>query len=187
MMPANAPSGHYFATDSTTLASLKSQVVLDNNKLELKINQISKAPYIVINSTQNEFKLYSGGQLVREGICSTGSYVKLELNDKQQWVFRTPKGMLKIRNKTKDPVWKKPDWAFIEEGKAVPSPNHPSRYEYGVLGDYSLALGDGYLIHGTLYQRLLGMPVTHGCVRLGDQDLEAVFRTLRIGDRVYIY
>ncbi len=126
-------------------------------------------------------------KLIRQGICSTGSYVKLEQDDQKQWIFRTPKGMFRIRGKNKFPVWKKPDWAFVEEGKAVPSANHPSRFEYGVLGDYSLSLGDGYLIHGTLYQRMLGMPVTHGCVRLGDEDLEAVFRALNSGDRVLIY
>jgi L,D-transpeptidase YbiS len=173
--------------DTIQLNTLKKEYLKKTLLLESKMKQNSKSPYIVINSTQNEFKLYSGGNLIREGICSTGSYVKLEYNDKQKWVFRTPKGMLKIKNKTKFPVWKKPDWAFIEEGKPVPSPNSPLRFEYGVLGDYSLALGDGYLIHGTLYQRLLGMPVTHGCVRLGDDDLEAVYRSLRIGDRVFIY
>jgi L,D-transpeptidase YbiS len=50
-----------------------------------------------------------------------------------------------------------------------------------------MSLGDGYLIHGTLYQRQLGMPVTHGCIRLGDEDLEAVFQSLSVGSRVYIY
>jgi L,D-transpeptidase YbiS len=38
-----------------------------------------------------------------------------------------------------------------------------------------------------LYQRLLGMPVTHGCVRLADEDLKAVFNTLSIGQKVYIF
>ncbi len=155
--------------------------------LERKINRQSLSPYILINTTKNEFKLYRGGELIREGICSTGSYVKLEYNGEKRWVFRTPKGMFRIKGKTKYPVWKKPDWAFVEEGKPIPSLNHPSRYEYGVLGDYSLSLGDGYLIHGTLYQRMLGMPVTHGCVRLGDDDLETIFQTLNIGDRVFIY
>ena len=155
--------------------------------LERKINRQSLFPYILINTTKNEFKLYKGGELIREGICSTGSYVRLEYDGEKKWVFRTPKGMFRIKGKTKYPVWKKPDWAFVEEGKPIPSLNHPSRYEYGVLGDYSLSLGDGYLIHGTLYQRMLGMPVTHGCVRLGDDDLETVFHTLNIGDRVFIY
>jgi len=56
-----------------------------------------------------------------------------------------------------------------------------------VLGDYALSLGDGYLIHGTLYQRLLGMPVTHGCIRLNDDDLKEVFNALSVGSKVYIY
>jgi L,D-transpeptidase YbiS len=92
-----------------------------------------------------------------------------------------------IRSKTTNPVWKKPDWAFVEEGLPIPSANHASRFDYATLGDYALNLGEGYLIHGTLYQRLLGMPVTHGCVRLGDSDLEFVYNNLRQGAKVYIY
>ncbi|MGE4587261.1 MAG: L,D-transpeptidase, partial [Mangrovibacterium sp.] len=59
--------------------------------------------------------------------------------------------------------------------------------ERGVLGEYALSLGDGYLIHGTLYQRFLGLPVTHGCIRMNDGDLETVFKTLPVGARVFIY
>ena len=55
------------------------------------------------------------------------------------------------------------------------------------MGDYALDLVDGYMIHGTIYKRLMGMPVTHGCVRLGDEDLEIVFNTLNIGSKVYIF
>ena len=35
------------------------------------------------------------------------------------------------------------------------------------LGAYAMDIGDGYLIHGTLYTRALGLSITHGCVRLG--------------------
>ncbi len=143
--------------------------------------------YLIVNTSGNDFRLMENDRVVREGMCSTGSYTVLKLDEKKQWTFKTPRGMFKILNKVKDPVWKKPDWAFIEEGMKVPSPNHPSRYEYGVLGDYSLSLGQGYLIHGTLYKRYLGMPVTHGCVRMGDDDLEAVFKSMKIGSKVYIY
>ena len=59
--------------------------------------------------------------------------------------------------------------------------------EEGVLGDYALKLGDGYMIHGTIWQRYLGLPVTHGCVRLNDADLEAVYKSLDKGAFVYIY
>jgi L,D-transpeptidase YbiS len=55
------------------------------------------------------------------------------------------------------------------------------------MGEYAIGLGDGYFIHGTLYTRLLGRNVTHGCVRVGDQDLKAVFHALSMGARVILF
>jgi lipoprotein-anchoring transpeptidase ErfK/SrfK len=147
----------------------------------------SNSTYIVINTTANEFYLYRNQKIIRQGTCSTGSYILLESGEEQKWIFKTPKGQFRIQGKTTSPVWIKPDWAFVEEGLPVPPPNHESRYEHGVLGDYALSLGHGYLIHGTLYQRFLGLPVTHGCIRLNDEDLDAVYHSLSIGSRVFIY
>jgi L,D-transpeptidase ErfK/SrfK len=149
--------------------------------------KLPKTSYLVVNTSDNHFYLYKKNKLIRDGLCSTGSYIKLEGEGEQKWIFKTPRGEFKIRDKKVDPVWKKPDWAFIEEGLPVPSKNHSSRFEYGSLGDYALILGDGYMIHGTLYQRFLGKPVTHGCVRLGDDDLKQVFSTLNIGSKVYMF
>jgi hypothetical protein len=143
--------------------------------------------YIVINTTDNRFFLYRNKKLIREGFCSSGSYTMLKTEGEKKWIFRTPKGKYWIQGKITSPVWRKPDWAFVEEGLPIPSATHPSRYEYGVLGDYAMSIGDGYLIHGTLYKRFLGMPVTHGCVRLNDEDLEAIYNTLSIGSKVYIF
>lgn len=143
--------------------------------------------YIVINTTDNRFFLYRNKKLIREGFCSSGSYTMLKTEGERKWVFKTPKGKYRIQGKITSPVWRKPDWAFVEEGLPIPSSTHHSRYEYGVLGDYALSIGDGYLIHGTLYKRFLGMPVTHGCIRLNDEDLEAIYNTLAIGSKVYIF
>ena len=30
------------------------------------------------------------------------------------------------------------------------------------------------------------MSVTHGCIRMGDKDLEAVFKAAQVGTKVYI-
>lgn len=172
-------------TETALLTDMQNQLAVLDKKLSANI---PKNNYLVVNSTVNEFYLYKGTNLVKSDICSTGSYILLKGNDsKKQWMFKTPKGEFKILNKTKDPVWKKPDWAFVEEGLPVPSPNHSSRFEYGVLGDYSLSIGDGYLIHGTLYQRFLGLPVTHGCIRLDDANLELVYKSLPIGSKVFIF
>ncbi|PKP08973.1 MAG: L,D-transpeptidase [Bacteroidetes bacterium HGW-Bacteroidetes-4] len=163
---------------------LNRNIELLNKKL---IARRPKSYFLVINSSSNEFSLYKGCQLVKKDKCSTGSYILLKNGDQQQWMFKTPKGEFGIKGKTTAPVWKKPDWAFIEEGLPVPALNHYSRFEYGVLGDYALNLGQGYLIHGTLYQRFLGLPVTHGCIRLNDENLKLVNNALQIGSKVYIY
>jgi hypothetical protein len=143
--------------------------------------------YIVINTTDNRFSLFRNKKLVREGFCSSGSYTLLQTEGDKHWIFKTPKGKYWIQGKTTNPVWKKPDWAFVEEGLPIPPENDDSRFEYGVLGNYALAIGEGYLIHGTIYKRFLGMPVTHGCVRLNDEDLEVIYNNLNVGSKVYIF
>jgi lipoprotein-anchoring transpeptidase ErfK/SrfK len=143
--------------------------------------------YIVINTTENRFYLYKNKELVREGSCSTGSYKKLQTQSGKSWTFKTPRGKFMIQAKRTHPAWHRPDWSFIEEGLPVPPKDSPLRWEAGVLGDYAMDLGDSYMIHGTIYKRFLGMPVTHGCVRLNDDDLEAVYNTLNVGSKVYIY
>jgi len=178
----------YITEDSKFSDKFKNNIIKNTIKLQRKIDSSTpNSSYLVINTTENSFHLYSGKRLVRTGSCSTGSYTLLQASDDKQWIFKTPRGVKHIHGKTTSPVWKKPDWAFIEEGLPVPPPNDNSRFEYGTLGDYALSLGDGYLIHGTLYQRLLGLPVTHGCVRLNDKDLESVYYALNIGSKVYIY
>lgn len=162
---------------------LKAIAAIDK-KLERKI---PASHYLVINSAANEFLLMKGQELVKKDKCSTGSYIKLKSENEKQWMFKTPKGEFKILSKTKNPVWKKPDWAFVEAGLPIPPINDASRFEYGVLGDYSLSIGNGYLIHGTLYQRFLGLPVTHGCVRLNDENLALVYKSLPLGSKVYIF
>ena len=156
--------------------------------LDRKLNaKKPKSYYLIINSASNEFTLCKGDKMIKKDKCSTGSYILLKNGEEEQWLFKTPKGEFRVQGKTTSPVWKKPDWAFIEEGLPVPPPNYYTRFEYGVLGDYALNLGQGYLIHGTLYQRFLGLPVTHGCIRLNDENLELVYRSLRQGSKVYIY
>ena len=163
---------------------LEKELVTVRKKLD---GFVPKQHYLVVNTSGNDFKLYKGYDLVREGICSTGSYTVLQAGDEQEWIFKTPRGMFKIQGKITNPTWRKPDWAFVEEGLPVPPAGDPSRIETGVLGDYAMSIGDGYLIHGTLYKRYLGMPVTHGCIRLGDDDLDVIYHSMETGYKVYIY
>ncbi len=148
---------------------------------------LPRGTYVVVDSFANRLRVYRDGELQRSAVVSTGSRTALrDPNTGRIWVFQTPLGEQRVRNKVRDPVWIKPDWAFVEEGVPIPK-NRRERYDDVSLGDYALYLGDGYLIHGTIFQTLLGTPVTHGCIRLGDADLEYVYRNVPVGSRVYIH
>ena len=158
-------------------------------QLQTKLDKYTPSnAYVIINTTDNHFYLYKGKNLIREGICSTGKNERLVQSDgEKEFVFHTPLGVHRVQRKQPNPVWAKPDWAFIEDGLPIPPRGHPSRFESGTLGAYKLELGDGYMIHGTIYKRFMGLNVTHGCVRMGDEDLEVVYKTMEVGSKVYIY
>ncbi len=195
IIPAISEKHFYFKINNSLIADTLSGPPTEMAKLAREVEMLNRkigrlkpgSSFLTINTTDNTFRLYKNNQVIRTGKCSTGSFIQLEVDSTKSWTFETPKGALTVRGKITNPIWKKPDWAFIEDGLPVPPPNDPSRYERNVLGDYALSLGNGYLIHGTLYQRLLGMPVTHGCVRMNDDDLEVVYNTMQIGSKVFIY
>ncbi|MBA3579003.1 MAG: L,D-transpeptidase [Gemmatimonadaceae bacterium] len=60
------------------------------------------------------------------------------------------------------------------------------RYE-GVLGTRRLTLGDGYGIHGTNKPETVGQAVSHGCVRMRNEDIERLFEMVPVGTPVYLY
>jgi len=168
----------------------KSLLDLDKKNAKL-IKQIKKfAPkgnYIVVDTAKNTLYLKKENEIIRQAVISTGSgNVLTEPGGKRTWVFDTPRGQFAVKYKIKEPTWIKPDWAFIEEGEDIPR-RFSDRAEEGVLGEYALGFGDGYFIHGTLYTRLLGRNVTHGCIRLGDEDLIAINKASMIGTKIFIF
>jgi len=82
-----------------------------------------------------------------------------------------------------------PPGKLIVAGDAlvIPPVGTPQRSFDKVLGHYRLNLGDGYAIHGTQETEKLGQSVSHGCVRLGDADIERLYQIAKVGDEVIIY
>ena len=146
-------------------------------------------PYIVINTQDNQLLLREGDRIVRQAVCATGSGRKLE-GDKRwhRWTFDTPKGRFAIRRKVADPIWIRPTWDFIENAEEIPIfAEDRRRFQYGVLGEYALYFLQDFMIHGTLFEVNLGKSITHGCVRLGGEDLQYFYQKVQVGWPVYIY
>ncbi len=146
-----------------------------------------RSAYIVIDTHANKLYLRTENSILFKATCSTGTGgVLTDSITGRKWIFNTPRGVFRINTKLKQPWWRKPDWAFIEEGEKPPK-SESERLDPEMLGDYAMGFGDGYFIHGTIYERLLGVSVTHGCVRLGSDDLKFVYDRVKPGTSVYIF
>jgi hypothetical protein len=69
----------------------------------------------------------------------------------------------------------------------IPPGGTKNRQIQGELGHFRLDLGDGYMLHGTPYQKSIGAAVTHGCIRMHDEDIEWLYENVPVGTKVYIY
>lgn len=77
---------------------------------------------------------------------------------------------------------------LIVDGQVVVPPFGTNQRKFpGVLGTHRLNLGDGYALHGTNAPTSIGTSVSHGCVRLRDEDAETLFRIVPVGTPVFIY
>jgi lipoprotein-anchoring transpeptidase ErfK/SrfK len=173
------------------LNSLRSQA----RGLESKVRKLEQAisrqhpggPVILVDTAQSRITMMLGPQVIVQGTCSTGNGMELsDATGKRSWTFDTPRGRFRVVGKVANPVWLRPDWSFIEEGEPIPK-DPAKRAMANVLGDYAIAFGDGFFIHGTLYTRLLGANVTHGCIRVDDKTLKKLYMGAQPGTPIWIY
>lgn len=166
--------------------------------------------YLIIDTAQNRFHLRRGRYLVRTGYCGTGKGWA-ENDSGLVWNFSTPRGIRYVVKKGENPYWFKPDWYWLEQNLRPPKPGEdvlipdslsweeqivyyndsltaPERVLVravpGVLGNFKLDLGGGILLH---YGVGRGRNVSHGCIRLSNDDLEALYQALPVGAPVLIY
>jgi hypothetical protein len=69
----------------------------------------------------------------------------------------------------------------------IPPFGTTARRYLGVLGTRRLKMGDGYAIHGTNKPETIGRSVSHGCVRMRNEDIERLYPMVPVGTPVYIY
>lgn len=94
-------------------------------------------------------------------------------------------GVSYVSQKRENPVWT-PTADMRRENPRLPSyvaggdPRNP-------LGTRALYLGDSmYRIHGTDAPWLIGQQVSHGCIRMYNEDAADLFRRARVGAKVVV-
>jgi lipoprotein-anchoring transpeptidase ErfK/SrfK len=142
--------------------------------------------HIVVSLDEHRLHVVENGRVLWSAVIGTGTGTRLA-GAGQKWDFSTPRGMFRVQVKQKDPVWFLPDWYFAERGEAVPPPDSPVRRREGELGTSALFLGEEIAIHGTDRPELLGDDVSHGCIRVTNEDARRLYHEVEIGTPVLIY
>lgn len=94
----------------------------------------------------------------------------------------------RVKNGKATPVPASEGKEIVFGGNLVIPPFGTSQRKYqGVMGTHRLNLGDGYALHGTNKPETIGRSVSHGCVRLRNEDIAWLYANVPIGTTVYIY
>jgi L,D-transpeptidase ErfK/SrfK len=199
---ASRPVAQSPGPDAKGKSGAPSTAQADANSLRVQVRALEKrvskleaassrlypgGPVILVDTSKSRIRLMLGDQVIAEGTCSTGNGMELsDSGGKRAWTFDTPRGYFRVLSKVANPVWYRPDWSYIEEGEPIPK-DRSKRAEANVLGDYAISFGNGFFIHGTLYTRLLGANVTHGCIRVDDATLKKLYAAATPGTPIWIY
>jgi L,D-transpeptidase ErfK/SrfK len=143
---------------------------------------LPRAPHegIVVNIP--EMRLYYYVPSPRSGVGSSSVITYPVGLGRQDW--QTPQAEFRVRGKTRNPVWNIPESikaerieknGFTEDSIPGGSPDNP-------LGLFRIELTlPMYTIHSTNREWGVGMQVSHGCIRLYPEDIEAFFPLVQIG------
>lgn len=124
-------------------------------------------PAIQINIPELALRLYDNNTLLKEYPVALGTSYE-----------RTPVGNYKIVNKEKDPTWI-PGSGFSDKTPVPPGADNP-------LGSRWMEFSSAYGIHGTNKDWDIEYPVSGGCIRMHNADVEALYQLVDIGTPVTI-
>ena len=123
---------------------------------------------LVVKLSQRRVYVYRGEQVLAKYQIAIG---------KHGW--ETPTGSFQVLSKEKNPVFKS-----FRTGKLIePGPDNPLGVRWiGIWTDGKTQLG----FHGTNQEELLGQAVSHGCIRMRNRDVTAMFDLVSLGTEVVV-
>lgn len=158
---AKIAARHHTTTDLIKISNhLASDMIYVGERLRVWTEPFS----IVISKTENILLLQCAGKTIKRYVVATGIG------------NNTPTGEFTITSRLENPVWYK-------KGRGAILPDDPEN----PLGTRWLGFDKPqYGIHGTIYPELIGQQVSHGCVRMLNEDVEELYSLIPIGTRVLI-
>ncbi|MBC7516921.1 MAG: L,D-transpeptidase [Alkalinema sp. FL-bin-369] len=123
---------------------------------------------LVVQRSQRRVVVYKGKKVVAKYPIAVG---------KPGW--ETPIGGFTVINKEEDPIFKSFKTGIIIE----PGPDNPLGVRWiGIWTDGKTQLG----FHGTDQPELIGKAVSHGCMRMHNKDVIALYKYVAIGTVVQV-
>lgn len=123
---------------------------------------------LLVDLSDRQLLLYQDGMLQSRFEIAVG---------KPGW--ETPSGTFSVINMRKDPVWQNP---ITREVVTNPAENPLGSRWIGFWTDGTHQIG----FHGTNQTELIGQAVSHGCVRMRDADVQALFEQVAVGTPVIV-
>jgi hypothetical protein len=142
--------------------------------------------YVVVDVDANELRYMDGEQVLWRAPVGTGTGFRLTTERGRDWQFNTPSGTMYVQFKEQNPTWFIPDWWFIENKRPLPPLDSLERRQEGGLGAAAVYLGNEIAIHGTDKPELLGRRVSHGCIRLSNENALRLYHNVQVGTPVII-
>lgn len=117
--------------------------------------------HLVLNIPANRIDVFERGEKTRSIEVSVGKRG-----------HETPAGSYRISSVIWNPWWHPPKSRWARNEKVTPpGPNNP-------MGKVKINFAPLLYIHGTMYEDRLGAPASHGCIRMGKEDLLELTRLI---------
>ena len=154
------------------LQSHATSVRLPMHTLQPSVGNAQLGKTITVDLSTNTLRLYDGATVMRGYAVSTA--IK---------PYSTPIGTWRVVGKDLHPLWINPGtaWAKSMPQTIPPGPANP-------LGLRALPLNaSGILIHGTPEDSSIGHWASHGCIRMHEADVLALYPLVPVGTKVIVY
>lgn len=156
-------------TELSNLTNLRTRISLASGRRPLVSSSIKQTDtHIVVQLNARKVDVYYKGEVVKEYLIAIG-----------QAEWETPEGIFSVKQKQEYPTWQHPiTGEIVKAGKDNPLGSRWIGFWSGREGEIGF--------HGTNEESLIGEAISHGCIRMLNEDIEDLYTYVDIGTMVTV-